>query len=63
MGIIIRRPLSDEQKKLLEAKTKPSAEDILNAQDDLFMNILTRLSELETKAPTLKTRVRNSKIV
>lgn len=63
MSLIIRKPLSDEQKKLLEAKTRPSAEDILNAQDDLFMNILTRLAELETKAPTLKTKVRNSKVV
>ena len=63
MALIIRRPLSDEQKKILEAKSRPSAEDILNAQDDLFMNILTRLNELEMKSPTLKTKVRNSKIV
>lgn len=46
---IIRKPLSEEQKKILADKEKPSAEEIQQAQDDLFMNLLTRVAELEDK--------------
>lgn len=47
MGKIFTRPLTDEQKQKIAAKSKPSAEDILRAQDDLFMNLLLRVKELE----------------
>lgn len=47
MGKIFSRPLSTEQLEKLDAKTKPSAEDILKAQDDLFMFLLERVAALE----------------
>lgn len=47
--MLIRQPLTEEQKKILLNKTKPSAEDIQAATDDLFMNLLSRVAELEAK--------------
>ena len=47
MGKIFTRPLTDEQKQKIAAKSKPSADDILHAQDELFMNLLQRVKELE----------------
>lgn len=49
MGKIFTRPLTDDQKQKIAAKSKPSAEDILRAQDDLFMNLLLRVNELESQ--------------
>ena len=48
-SLIYQRPLTLEEKKILEAKTKPSADDVQAAQDNLFLNILLRLNDLETK--------------
>lgn len=48
-SVIFQRPLTAEEKKFLESKTKPSQDDIQAAQDDLFMNILLRLNNLESK--------------
>ncbi|MBR0289852.1 MAG: hypothetical protein IJQ82_12825 [Selenomonadaceae bacterium] len=48
-SLIFQRPLTAEEKKFLESKTKPSQEDVQAAQDELFMNILLRLNELESK--------------
>lgn len=47
MGKIFSRPLTPEQLAKLEAKKSPSQEDILHAQDELFMNLLQRVKELE----------------
>ena len=47
MGKIFSRPLSPEQLEKLDAKSKPSAEDIQKAQDDLFMYLLERVAALE----------------
>ena len=49
MSTIIRRPLNSEDKKILDAKTKPTAEEIQRAADELFLNLLTRVAELEAK--------------
>ena len=49
MGKIFTRPLTDDQKQKIAAKSKPSAEDILRAQDDLFINLLLRVQELEDR--------------
>ena len=47
MGKIFTRPISAEQQAKLDAKKRPSQEDILRAQDELFMNLLQRVKELE----------------
>lgn len=47
--MVIKRPLTLEQKKILENKSKPSQDDILAAQDDLFMYLMTRIAELESQ--------------
>lgn len=47
MGKIFTRPISAEQQAKLDAKKRPSQEDILHAQDELFMNLLQRVKELE----------------
>ena len=49
MSFMISRPLTAEQRKILENKAKPSAEDIRKASDDLFMYLLAKVAELETK--------------
>ena len=49
MSLIIKRPLTQEQKKILAAKQKPSAGEIQNAQDQLFMYLLEKVAELEQK--------------
>ena len=49
MSYIVKRPLTDEDKKIIEGKSKPSAEDIQRASDELFMNLLLRVAELESK--------------
>lgn len=46
---IIRRPISEPQKEILESKKKPSAEDVQQAQDQLFMYLLNKVAELEAK--------------
>ena len=50
--MIISKPLTPEQLKILDAKSKPSQEDILAAQDILFMNLLDRVALLESNVPT-----------
>ena len=45
--MIIKKPLSEDDKKILADKEKPSAQMIQAAQDALFMSILTRLNDLE----------------
>ena len=55
--MIIKKPLTQEQ------KNNPTQKDILSAQDQLFMNILLRLNNLEVQngnLPTLQSK-RNSK--
>ena len=47
--MIIKRPLTAEQLKLLENKSKPTQEDIQAAQDSLFMYLLEKVEELEKK--------------
>lgn len=47
MGQIYTRPISAEQQAKIDAKTRPSQEDILHAQDELFMNLLQRVKQLE----------------
>lgn len=47
MGKIFTRPISAEQQDKIDARTRPSQEDILHAQDELFMNLLQRVKELE----------------
>lgn len=47
MSLLVRKPLTDEQKERIVAKSKPSAEDIRRAQDDLFLNLMLRVAELE----------------
>lgn len=49
MSFDFQRPLTAAERKILEAKTKPSQEDVAAAQDALFLNILLRLNELEDK--------------
>ena len=49
MSFIMTKPLTAEQKKILEGKTKPSAEDVQKATDELFLNLLLRVAELENK--------------
>lgn len=46
---IIRRPISDSQKETLKKKEKPSADDVQQAQDQLFMYLLNKVAELEAK--------------
>lgn len=47
MGKIFTRPISAEQQAKLDAKKRPSQEDILHAQDELFMNLLQRVKQIE----------------
>lgn len=49
MSFLISKPLTAEQKKILENKTKPSAEEIQKATDDLFMYLLEKVAVLEAK--------------
>ena len=49
MSFIIRKPLTEEQKKFLANKAKPSAEEVQKATDELFLNLLLRVAELEAK--------------
>ena len=49
MSVAFKRPLTEEEKKILAAKLKPSAQDVQDATDNLFMNILLRLNEVEAK--------------
>ena len=45
--MIVKRPLTDEQLKKIAEREKPSQEDILNAQDQLFLYILQKLDALD----------------
>lgn len=57
MGQIFQRPLTQEQRKALAKKKKLSDEDILRGQDELFMNLLNRVSALEqNKSDTTRKR-------
>lgn len=49
MSLKISRPLSEDDKKILAAKSAPSEEDIRRAEDELFLNLLARVAELERK--------------
>lgn len=49
MSKIFTRPVSDEQQKALDKKKSPSQEEINSAADWLFLNLLTRVEELERK--------------
>lgn len=49
MSFIVKRGLTKNQLEAKAAKTKPSQEEILAAQDALFMSILNRLNELEVQ--------------
>ena len=52
--MIIKQPLSPEQ---IHAQSQPSAEDVRQAQDALFMFLIERINELEAKLnPTKKAR-------
>lgn len=52
--MIINRPLTPEQ---IKAQSQPSAEDVRRAQDALFMFLIERIEELESKLePPKKTR-------
>lgn len=46
---IIKRPLTDEQKRKLSEREKPSQEDINAASDDLFMYLIEKINRLEEK--------------
>ena len=48
--MIERRPLSEEQQRKLKERERPSATDIQQAQDALFMYLLAKVEELERKA-------------
>ncbi len=45
--MIIKRPLTKEQKKILADKSKPSQEEILAAQEQLFNYFNEKILELE----------------
>ena len=45
--MIIKKPLTDEQKKKLADREKPSQEDLNHAIDELFINLMNRVDELE----------------
>ena len=65
MSLLVRKPLTDSQREKIAARSKPSAEDIQRAQDDLFLNLMLRVAELEntnTKS-TLKKSGSNEKIL
>lgn len=47
--MIIKRPLTEEQIKKISDKEKPTPEDILTAQDALFMYLLERVALLEQR--------------
>ena len=49
MSFIIKRGLTKNQLEAKAAKTKPSQEDVLAAQDALFISILNRLDSLEAE--------------
>ena len=55
MGQIFQRPLTQEQRKALAKKKKPTNEDILRGQDELFMNLLNRVATLEQNKSDLTT--------
>lgn len=46
--MIIKRPISEEQKAKIEARGKPSQEDINQAASDLILYLMRRIEELET---------------
>lgn len=46
---IFTRPLTEEQLKKLKEREKPSQEEILAAQDRLFLFLLERVNTLEAE--------------
>ena len=45
--MIIRKPLTEEQKKKLVDREKPSQEEVNHAIDELFIALMNRVDELE----------------
>ena len=45
--MIFRTPITDEQKKRLDERGKPTEAEIRRAEDELFLNIMQRLEVLE----------------
>ena len=56
MSFQFKKPLTREQKKLLEDKLKPSQEDIQAAQDSLFLSILLEQADLLQRVKDLEER-------
>lgn len=48
--MIIKRPLTEEQLKKISDKEKPSPQEILQAQDQLFMYLLQKVELLENSS-------------
>lgn len=46
-SVMLSRPLTLAEKKILEAKTKPSADDIQNATSDLFQGLLVDMNHVD----------------
>ena len=46
--MIIKRPISEEQKAKIEARGKPSQEEINQAANDLIWYLMQRIEQLET---------------
>ena len=45
--MIIRKPLTEEQKKKIAEREKPSQEEIQHAIDELFIALMNRVDALE----------------
>lgn len=45
--MIIRKPLTEEQKKKIAEREKPSQEEIQHAIDELFIALINRVDALE----------------
>ena len=45
--MIIKKPLTEEQKKKLAAREVPSQEEINHSIDELFIALMNRVDELE----------------
>lgn len=45
--MIIKKPLTEEQKKILAARTKPAQDDINAAASALFLHLMQRVADLE----------------
>lgn len=45
--MIIKKPLTEEQKKILAERTKPAQDDINQAANDLIWSLMQRVAKLE----------------